>query len=1576
MQFKNNQFSLVSHTYFDYDCDAGKLNVNAGLKEVKFQFGDLEMGKGTFQMGVSHIYCNLNHIFDTCMGNNWKLNIQQYVIPYQAFYNLEGYQVGDYIYIDEYNHLHRFVQYDRNRYVDQSETGLYLIADNYTRQIKDDKDNCLDFDTQGRLKAIITMGRSQLLTKFIKYDTSGKLVKFYDSRKEEQYFKFEYRNNLLYKMSLIDKEIEKESVYYNYEGTNLQSVYTFLKDSLSHISMFRYDSYSNFIFATGTSNGRAVEIDYTGFQLKIREGISKINMKAVQVLEEGNYLVSDFIAGEQPKIGESCKHMLYIAEKEIYLGENDSLFDIIHDKEAILECYECFNINDNLLTNKTLISYFTSYTDVLTLKEKTYRYYKNRENTMVSQFEVFGNNLMTLTKDTGHPLMCDMPKEYTGYTLNGKRTISRNMNSGIWCLNTFNDVNLESDFKNNNFNNYYKSKGSCFLNYKLSFWLKHNSSNAKYMKVRIEYDNDMHNYKNVKYVDHLATNAWQKVEVDLSVKDDQQKNRLALERITIYIETDGAGSYEISNVRCDGSSKTILRFRNNLNIEYPIFPNYYSVRLLKASGLSETIFLGKQNFLTENDVLQSMINKETSFNSEFDFIYNNGKNRVANVTYIFFKVVEKPEYMALQQEYDCGRISYFLDLSTYNYLNEQTGFTKYDVIKGNLIKVSTTRNNKASYIVQDRQGRIIESVDEYGKKTLNEYDAYGNLLSTIIAKKEDFDSNNKFITDRKRFYLMYTYNDESEDGRNREIPVSIKNEECNIEYLLDSNNRLNGIKSGENSYQNYSYDPINRLSGISSENQRNQIEYDAYGNIKSVSDKKNKYLFDLDTYGNIKTTSIEANGTKQKIYEEEFESISSDILISKNHLTKSNNHIYYDEYGRPISIVFEENNGKGEVTFTYQKQGDIIGNEAYANPFNESPSIAQVKTLHDGYSNMETTFIYDNNNQKRGYKTTRLNQNYLSVVKENDLTTKYNIGTTEYRRFDIVNSRLEKVEYGSDEEHKFLHFSFEYEYHPIIGAVSRRKNNFSEVKYSYERRDGSHYYSMGIQEIKQIYSGNDFDYQYEYNQDMNLIKVFSNGVHKNTISYSYDFLGRIYKEGLINLYKDFEYHYTDFNRLSEVLLNGNSYKKFTYDSLGRITKCSAYGNTLTEYTYQGNNLNPSIIYKKGMHNACNFIRNGLLSTYGKYQYGYSASGLRTYKNNGSSYTWYYYDGNKLLGEDLPNGAKIRYFHDEQGIIGVRYYAPNGSILDYDYVKDGQNNVIAIMRGSDIVAQYRYDAWGNILQELKDSSDYFAVNNPIRYRSYYYDVETGYYYLQNRYYDPEIGAFISPDTVDYLDPETIGGLNIYTYCLNNPVMYVDPEGCFGFISFLIGSMVVGAIFGATTKGIKAYKEGERGLDLAADIFGGMILGAATGATLALGGAAGLATTGVVIAGYSLSTGVALGISVGAMAIASMASYSLDCAFSNKNDWNIGKFFFSGVQGVFQGVTTFGLAFLGGKIGLFNKLGNLLTPSDFFIKYGGMNIFRSIVWGSTVLVGETISRMIMVSAPAALIRFIIDLIFVGV
>lgn len=74
-----------------------------------------------------------------------------------------------------------------------------------------------------------------------------------------------------------------------------------------------------------------------------------------------------------------------------------------------------------------------------------------------------------------------------------------------------------------------------------------------------------------------------------------------------------------------------------------------------------------------------------------------------------------------------------------------------------------------------------------------------------------------------------------------------------------------------------------------------------------------------------------------------------------------------------------------------------------------------------------------------------------------------------------------------------------------------------------------------------------------------------------------------------------------------------------------------------------------------------------------------------------------------------------------------------------------------------------------------SATHIGNLNPFRYRGYYYDAETGLYFLKSRYYDPEIGRFITIDDISYIDPETINGLNLYAYCGNNPVMRVDENG---------------------------------------------------------------------------------------------------------------------------------------------------------------------------------------------------------
>ena len=125
-----------------------------------------------------------------------------------------------------------------------------------------------------------------------------------------------------------------------------------------------------------------------------------------------------------------------------------------------------------------------------------------------------------------------------------------------------------------------------------------------------------------------------------------------------------------------------------------------------------------------------------------------------------------------------------------------------------------------------------------------------------------------------------------------------------------------------------------------------------------------------------------------------------------------------------------------------------------------------------------------------------------------------------------------------------------------------------------------------------------------------------------------------------------------------------------------------------------------------------------------------------------------------------------------------------------------------------------------------------------------------YYLQTRYYDPELGRFISQDSVDYADPEKINGINLYAYCGNNPVMNVDPTGEF-FLSFLF-AVLAGAILGGLVGGVTAVARGDSFLS---GFFSGMLVGGILGGALILGGATMLALAGKAVAGFITVTTLA-------------------------------------------------------------------------------------------------------------------------
>jgi RHS repeat-associated protein len=143
-------------------------------------------------------------------------------------------------------------------------------------------------------------------------------------------------------------------------------------------------------------------------------------------------------------------------------------------------------------------------------------------------------------------------------------------------------------------------------------------------------------------------------------------------------------------------------------------------------------------------------------------------------------------------------------------------------------------------------------------------------------------------------------------------------------------------------------------------------------------------------------------------------------------------------------------------------------------------------------------------------------------------------------------------------------------------------------------------------------------------------------------------------------------------------------------------------------------------------------------------FSYDASGIRMSKNG----ITYEYHGD-MLHKETRGSTTIEYIYGIDGVIGFIY---NG-LTPYYYIKNLFGDVIKIANNQNvIVAEYLYDAWGNHTITYDPSG--IGSINPIRYRGYYYDTETGLYYLKTRYYDPEIGRFISPDSTKYLDPESI------------------------------------------------------------------------------------------------------------------------------------------------------------------------------------------------------------------------------
>ncbi len=326
----------------------------------------------------------------------------------------------------------------------------------------------------------------------------------------------------------------------------------------------------------------------------------------------------------------------------------------------------------------------------------------------------------------------------------------------------------------------------------------------------------------------------------------------------------------------------------------------------------------------------------------------------------------------------------------------------------------------------------------------------------------------------------------------------------------------------------------------------------------------------------------------------------------------------------------------------------------------------------------------------------------------------------------------------------------------------------------------------------------------------------SSGVTRtHSCHYSYDGLGRIIHETNSKLRISRAYVYDQNGYMTYFGDNA-----IAYDECGRV---SSFGDNSYSYDNYGNRVS-----RNGM--TYRWVRGNVLSGVGPSSYYYDYGGRRITKVDSMNRTHqYHYLFNKLVGEDVSDASgivsRIRYFYDSLGPCAMRTIDSYRGTIDYIYIRNASGDITGLMNQLGvIVCIYVYDAWGSHIVcdcegNVNTSGSFIGNVNPFRYRGYYYDVETSLYYITSRYYDPEIGRFISPDSADYLEPTIINGLNLYAYCGNDPVNRVDPTG-HDWINIGLTILSAAAIVG----GIVLCATGVGG------IAGGVLLGAGAGSLI--------------------------------------------------------------------------------------------------------------------------------------------------
>ncbi len=694
--------------------------------------------------------------------------------------------------------------------------------------------------------------------------------------------------------------------------------------------------------------------------------------------------------------------------------------------------------------------------------------------------------------------------------------------------------------------------------------------------------------------------------------------------------------------------------------------------------------------------------------------------------------------------------------------------TSGNLTNSELMATGTSKKILTSSVMTDDRNNVKEIYNDVGNKTTYNYHNYYGYLNHVV--------------DAKGTKTYYTY-----------TPTNGRAEQSYI----------NNVIAVKRSYED------DKLS---------QLERVAYNGSSSF---KQYYTFDFNVWGQTTQMAVGNQTLASYVYEDINNGLPNTGGGNLSTMIYGNGdsvNYSYDEFDRAVRIDY--NNGR-YVTYTYDASGGLANASYGDNDTETAESIFEYDSLGRLVRSVQSGngHVY----QRTEHQYDEFSRLYIQrwTIDGKTRSEKYT-----YNDGEGKDGSLKQLKTGSG--HKI---NYNYDNLKRLSNASLTNSDGQELfktAYAYKTVSGNQTSTqVEYRNIRTTEGVLVTGYKYEYDEVGNIVEIRqSEGSRYLLYKYEYDTLNQLVKETHYDGTGDTEsditavYTYTydtAGNLRSETKKVGTATtsKSYTYSTGDWKDLLTAVGGTTISYDGAGNPTNyyngvktfSNLSWEQGKHLT------GITTGSKTYSYSYDLDGIRTQKVvDGVTHSYITQNG-KVVRESFPYGDTtiiMDFIYDESGRPFAVVYSKNGgsSYTTYFYATNLQGDIEGLFRvilNEDTglyeqkwYGRYIYDAWGNVTVTNASggtpNTTSLAVRNPLRYRGYYYDSETGFYYLQSRYYDPANHRFINADQPEYTTAAgvNLNATNLFVYCANNPVMNIDNGGAFWDTVFDVISIVVSVV----------------------------------------------------------------------------------------------------------------------------------------------------------------------------------------